>query len=82
MAKPLLEDELWVRINPLLPLEMWRFRYPGRKLLGTREALTGILFILKTGIPWKDLPQEMGCGCWMRCWPHLVRASKHHFLPA
>jgi len=33
-----------------------------------RKALTGILFVLKTGIQWEDLPQEMGCGCGMTCW--------------
>src|SRR5579884_1792585 len=71
MAKPLLDDELWERIEPLLPVKPRRFRYPGRKPLGNREALTGILFILKTGIPWEDLPQEMGCGCKMSCWRRL-----------
>ena len=48
-----------------------RFRYPGRKPVGDREALTGILFVLKTGIPWEDLPVEMGCGCGMTCWRSL-----------
>jgi hypothetical protein len=33
--------------------------------------LTGILFVLKTGIPWEDLPQEMGCGSGMTCWRRL-----------
>jgi transposase len=33
--------------------------------------VTGILFILKTGIPWGYLPQEMGCGCGMTCWRRL-----------
>ena len=36
-----------------------------------RQALTGILFVLKTGIPWEDLPQEMGCGSGMTCWCRL-----------
>lgn len=71
MAKPLLDDKLWIRIEPLLPVQEWRFRYPGRKPISNRQALTGILFILKTGIPWEDLPQEMGCGCGMGCWRRL-----------
>jgi transposase len=29
--------------------------------------LTGILFVLKSGIPWEDFPQEMGC-CGMTLW--------------
>jgi transposase len=34
-------------------------------------VLTGILFVLKTGIDWEDLPQEMGGGCGMTCWRRL-----------
>lgn len=30
--------------------------------MADRAALTGILFVLKTGIPWEDLPRKMGCG--------------------
>ncbi|HOQ06104.1 MAG TPA: IS5 family transposase [Anaerohalosphaeraceae bacterium] len=45
-----------------------RFRYPGRKPISDRAALTGILFVLKTGIGWESLPQEMGCGSGMTCW--------------
>src|ERR671916_2023324 len=72
MAKPLLDDELWEVINPLLPPpKPRRFRFPGRKPLDNRKALTGILFVLKTGIPWEDLPQEMGCGSGMTCWRRL-----------
>jgi transposase len=68
MAKPLLPDELWVRIDPLLPApKPRRFRYPGRKPLTNRQALTGILFVLKTGINWNDLPCEMGCGSGSAC---------------
>jgi transposase len=68
MAKPLLTDELWERIEPLLPPPRpRRFRYPGRKPLTHRQALTGILFVLKTGITWNDLPCELGCGSGSRC---------------
>jgi transposase len=74
MAKPLLPDELWELIQPLLPVpKPRRFRHPGRKPIGDREALTGILFVLKTGIQWEDLPAEMGCGCGMSCWRRLRR---------
>ena len=37
-----------------------------------RAALTGILFVLRSGIPWEMLPQEMGCGCGMTCWRRLA----------
>lgn len=72
MAKPLLDDDLWELIEPLLPPpKPRRFRYPGRKPVPNRPALTGILFVLKTGIPWEHLPQEMGCGSGMTCWRRL-----------
>src|SRR5438128_6492919 len=71
MAKPLVSDGLWERIEPLLPRVERRYRYPGRKRVPDRQALTGILFVLKTGIPWEDLPREMGCGCGMTCWRRL-----------
>src|SRR5947209_12360072 len=72
MAKPLLAADLWELIEPLLPPpKPRRFRHPGRRPITHRQALTGILFVLKTGIPWEDLPREMGCGCGMSCWRRL-----------
>lgn len=72
MAKPLLPDGLWKRIEPLLPPpKPRRFRFPGRKPLEDRKCLIGILFVLKTGIAWDDLPIEMGCGSGMTCWRRL-----------
>jgi transposase len=72
MAKRLVSDQLWARIEPELPLVKRRARYPGRKRIPDRQVLTGILFVLKTGIPWEDLPQEMGCGSGMTCWRRLA----------
>lgn len=72
MAKPLLPDDLWEEIEPLLPAPTpRRYRYPGRKPIDDRSALTGIIFVLKSGIPWEMLPQEMGCGSGMTCWRRL-----------
>ena len=71
MAKPLVSDELWARVQPELPVVKRRSRYPGRRRIPDRRVLTGILFVLKTGIPWEDLPQEMGCGSGMTCWRRL-----------
>lgn len=70
MARPLVTDELWSAVEPLLPPPR---EYPkgGRPPLANRLALTGILFVLKTGIQWEALPQEMGCGCGMTCWRRL-----------
>ena len=72
MAKPILDDDLWELIRPLLPApKRRRFRFPGRQPIDRRKALTGILFVLKTGIPWEHLPREMGCGSGMTCWRYL-----------
>jgi transposase len=66
--KPLVTDALWERLQPLLPPPRpRRFRFPGRKPLDYRKILTGILFVLKTGIAWDDLPAELGCGCGKTC---------------
>lgn len=74
MAKPLISDELWEIVEPLLPApKPRRFRHPGRKPLDRRKVLTGILFVLRSGIPWEMLPQEMGCGSGMTCWRYLQR---------
>ena len=73
---------------PLLPVpKPGRFRFPGRKRIDDRKALTGILFVLKSGIPWDQLPQEMGWGSGMTCWRRLkawhdagVWERLHHLL--
>ncbi len=70
MARPLLTDELWDIIEPLLPPPKPRPK-GGRPPIPNRNALTGILFVLKTGMAWEDLPQKMGCGCGMTCWRRL-----------
>ena len=72
MVKPLVSDELWELIKSLLPTpKPRRSRYPGRNPLNDRRVLTGILFVLKSGIPWQTLPLEMGCGSGMTCWRRL-----------
>jgi len=72
----LVSDELWGLVEPLLPVRQRRQRYPGRKRLGDREALCGILFVLHTGIPWMHLPQELGFGSGYTCWRRLDEWQK------
>src|SRR5438105_9440367 len=71
MAKPLVSNELWAVVAPLLPPPRCDKLKPGRPRVPDRAALAGILFVLKTGIPWEYLPQEMGCGSGMTCWRRL-----------
>ena len=70
MAKKIVPDELWEIVEPLLPPEPHK---PDgvRPRVSNRAALTGILFVLKSGIPWEMLPQEMGCGSGVSCWRRL-----------
>jgi transposase len=70
MSKPLVSDELWALVAPLLPAEPPKPK-GGRPRVPDRAALTGIIFVLKSGIPWEMLPQELGCGSGMTCWRRL-----------
>ena len=70
MAKELVTDELWETIEALLPPEPPKPQ-SGRPRIDDRAALTGIVFVLKSGIPWEMLPKEMGCGSGMSCWRRL-----------
>jgi transposase len=70
MAKELVSDELWEIVEPLLPDEPPKPE-GGRPRIDDRAALSGIVFVLKSGIPWEMLPQEMGCGSGVTCWRRL-----------
>jgi len=70
MAKQLVSDELWSLVEPLLPKPGPK-KKDGRPRVPDRACLTGIVFVLMTGIPWEYLPQEMGCGSGMTCWRRL-----------
>ncbi len=70
MANELVSDELWEVIEPLLPEEPPKPK-GGRPRVPNRATLAGIIFVLKSGIPWKMLPKEMGCGSGVTCWRRL-----------
>ena len=70
MSKPLVSDELWAIVAPLLPPEPPKPK-GGRPRVSDRAALSGIIFVLKTGIPWEMLSQELGCGSGVTCWRRL-----------
>jgi transposase len=70
MSKPLVSDALWTIVEPLVPKEPPKPK-GGRPRVPDRSCLTGIIFVLKSGIPWEMLPPELGCGSGMTCWRRL-----------
>ncbi len=66
----LVPDDLWEAIEPFLPEEPPKPK-GGRPRVPDRAALAGIVFVLKTGIPWQMLPTELGCGSGSTCWRRL-----------
>ncbi len=70
MKRSIVSQKLWKSLQPSLHLPA-RSRRGGRPRLDDRVALNGILFVLTTGIPWEDLPQELGFGSGMTCWRRL-----------
>ena len=84
MSKPLVTDDLWAAVEPLLPRHTTSAK-GGHPPVDDRVCLSGILFVLKTGIAWEDFPCEMGCSgmtllnrlrAWQRAgvWDALHRA--------
>lgn len=87
MVDDLVPDDLWQRIAPLIPARPpRRHRFPGRKPVGDRVALAGIVYVLRKGVTWVDVPSErIGCSgvtCWRRLrdwteagvWPRVHEA--------
>jgi transposase len=66
--KPLVDDALWAVVEPVLPKERKPGVKGGRPRVSNRQVFTGILFVLRTGLPWQLLPLEMGCGSGSTCW--------------
>ena len=66
--KRLVSDELWELVEPLLPPEPDKPK-GARPRVPARSVLEGIVYVLKSGIPWSMLPKELGCSgvtCWRR----------------
>ena len=66
MSQRLIDDALWGRVEPLLPKRRRRRgNAMGRPRVPDRAALTGILFVLRAGLPWQMLPKENGLCPWV-----------------
>jgi transposase len=69
-ASSLVPDDLWEAIEPLLPEEPPKPK-GGRPRVPDRAALCGIVFVLRTGCPWRLVPSALGCGSGTTCWRRL-----------
>ena len=67
MPKQRVTESLWEAIAPLLP-EPEPSPTGGRPPVPNRACLEGIIFVLRTGIPWQELPTELGYGSGSTCW--------------
>jgi transposase len=72
MPPVLIPEALWPIIEELLPPPAPKPR-GGRPRISDRAALSGILFVLRSGIAWEDLPPELGCGSGVTCWRRLTK---------
>ncbi|MBF5046398.1 transposase [Aggregicoccus sp. 17bor-14] len=77
MRRELVTDALWKRVEPLLPRKRRKSRR-GRPRCDDRAALRGILFVLKTGIAWEDLPAEVFAVSGITCWRRLDAWTRAH----
>jgi transposase len=68
--RKLVTAALWQRLEPLLP-QFTPSPKGGRPRVDDERALNGILYVLQSGIPWEELPQELGFGSGMTCWRRL-----------
>jgi transposase len=51
-----LTDKQWARLEPVISQSACKKDSRGRQPCDPREVLNGILWVLRTGAPWKDLP--------------------------
>jgi transposase len=67
MAKERVSETLWKAIAPLLP-EPKPSPKGGRPPVPNRACLEGIIFVLKSGMPWQMLPTSLRYGSGSTCW--------------
>lgn len=80
MASKVLSDDVWSLIEPLIPQQEPSPK-GGRPRIGDRQILIGILFVLRTDIPWEDLPEELGSGCGTTCMRRLRQWQEEGVWP-
>lgn len=90
MSGKLVPDQLWNEIEPLFPVHQMTSK-GGRPPVDNRMVFTCLVFVLKTGIGWRDLPTEMGAsektvrrrlkqwtetGLWVAIFQHLLTRAR------
>jgi len=83
MSNSILDDETWAAVSKIIPPTKRRTASNiGRKRLDGRAALSGILFVLMSNLPWKDLPLALGFGSGLTCYRRLRTWQKMGVWPA
>ena len=70
MGRGDLTNEQWERLEPLLP----KRKATGRPPKDHRQIINGILWVLRTGAPWRDLPERYGS--WQTVYSRFYRWQK------
>jgi transposase len=69
LADHLLPDQLWQRVQPLLPAPPSHARGGAPRTVPDRASMATIVFMARTSTPWALLPVgEFGCGSVTTCW--------------
>lgn len=71
MERDKLRDDQWKRVEQMLP---GKATDPGRSAADNRLFVEAVLWILRTGAPWRDLPQSFGA--WNSVYQRFRRWSK------
>ncbi|WP_108913031.1 IS5 family transposase [Deinococcus ficus] len=86
LVDQLTPELLWAHVQSLLPLEPSNQR-GGRPRIPARQVLAGIVFVLRHGLPWRSLPQQLGFGSGLTCRRTMVEWTEaglwekvHHLL--
>jgi transposase len=72
MARGDLTDSEWAKLEPLLPAQ--RPARAGGRYRDHRQVMNGMLWVLRTGAPWRDLPERYGP--WQTCYSRFRRWSE------
>ena len=83
MLEDLIDDDFWTLIEPLIPTRsLPERRSAGRPRAPDRAVFSGIVFVLRSGISWTLLPQELGYGAGQVCCRRLAEWQEEEVWPS